>query len=85
MGGALGAVRRGRARRCELLRDGDAEPDRYPAFTYTSADQVAAEGLSAAARGLAVSVPGMLYKAIVGAANVTPRAVLRRIAGLVNR
>ena len=63
----------------------DAEPDRYPAFTYTSADQVAAEGLSAAARGLAVAVPGLLYKAIVGAANVTPRAVLRRIAGIVNR
>lgn len=63
----------------------DGKVDRFPAFAYTSADQVAAEGLNAAARGIAVSVPGILYKAMVGAATVTPRGVLRRVAGLVNR
>ena len=63
----------------------EAKLDRLPAFAYTSAAQVANEGLSAAARGLAVCVPGIAYKAVVGAVGVAPRALVRRLAGLMAR
>ena len=63
----------------------DAKADRVPGFAHTSADQVAAEGLAAAARGVAVSVPGIVYKTMVGMVDVAPRAVVRRLAGLFTR
>ena len=63
----------------------EAKLDRFPAFAYTSAGQVADQGLSAAARGLAVCVPGIAYKAMVGAVGLAPRAVVRRLAGLMTR
>jgi uncharacterized protein len=63
----------------------EAKLDRLGGLARTSADQVAAEGLSAAARGLAVSVPGVLYKAMVGTVDVVPRAVVRRMMGRFGR
>ena len=57
----------------------------YPSFAWLTADQVARAGLADVAAGRAVSVPGVLYKGMVGAAGVTPRGVLRRLAGLVQR
>jgi short-subunit dehydrogenase len=63
----------------------EAKADRLPRFVHTSAEQVASEGLSGAARGLAVVVPGVVYKAMVGAVGLTPRALVRRIAGIATR
>ena len=67
------------------VSSGAAEMARFPSFAYTSAEQVASEGLAAAARGLAVSVPGVVYKAMVGAVGVTPRSIVRRMAGYLTR
>lgn len=58
---------------------------RYPGWVWMTADQVAAKGLRDVVRGRAVSVPGALYKALGVASGVTPRSVMRRAAGLVQR
>lgn len=56
-----------------------------PGFLWMSAEQVAVAGLADAAKGKAVSVPGLVYKAMVSVSSVTPRSVLRLAAGLVPR
>jgi short-subunit dehydrogenase len=56
---------------------------RYPAVAWLTADEVAAEGLRDAARGRAVSVPGLHYRALVAGADFVPRGLKRRMAGLV--
>jgi hypothetical protein len=37
------------------------------------------------AKGKALSVPGVLYKGMVGAVGITPRGLARRLSGLVQR
>ena len=57
----------------------------YPAFAWLTADEVAQAGLNDVAKGKALSVPGALYKGLVGASGVTPRGLARRLSGLVRR
>ncbi len=57
----------------------------YPDFVWTSVESVAATGLADVARNRTISVPGALYKGMVGASSVTPRFILRRMSGLVGR
>lgn len=57
----------------------------YPAMAWLTAERVAQEGLADCARGKALSVPGAHYKSIVALAGVTPRRLLRRLSGLVQR
>lgn len=59
--------------------------DRFPAFVWTSVEQVARSGLDGVARGRTLVVPGPLYKGLVGASGVTPRRLVRRLSGLVQR
>lgn len=63
----------------------DAPERRYPAAAWLTADQVARDGLRDCARGRAVSIPGLQYKGAVVAANLMPRSLVRRVAGMVNR
>ena len=56
-----------------------------PAFAWLTADQVAADGLTAAAAGRALVVPGPQYKAFVAVSGLVPRAFKRRVAGMVGR
>ncbi|MGZ4771850.1 MAG: SDR family NAD(P)-dependent oxidoreductase [Ilumatobacteraceae bacterium] len=63
----------------------DSYAHRYPSFAWLSAAEVAGAGLDDVATGRALSIPGVLYKGMVTAANVTPRGLLRRAAGLVQR
>ncbi len=56
-----------------------------PGFFWTSVDQAAATGLADVAKGRALSVPGIVYKALTGMSAVTPRAVLRRASGMLPR
>jgi uncharacterized protein len=51
-----------------------------PDWIWLDADTVVSEGLDDLRAGKAVSVPGAVYKAIVGAARVVPRGVLRALA-----
>ena len=63
----------------------DSYAHRYPSFAWLSAAEVAEAGLDDVAKGRALSIPGVLYKGMVTAASVTPRGLLRRAAGLVQR
>ena len=54
----------------------------YPAMAWLSADEVAAEGLRDAARGRALSIPGVQYKALVTTAGFIPRGLMRRMSGI---
>jgi hypothetical protein len=56
--------------------------DRYPGAVWLSADEVAEEGLRDTARGRALSVPGLQYKAFVTTSGFIPRGLMRRISGL---
>ena len=58
---------------------------RFPGLLWTSAGDVARTGLDDVVAGRTLSVPGLVYKSMVAASSVTPRGVVRRIAGLVQR
>lgn len=57
----------------------------YPSFAWLSAADVAKAGLQDVAKGRALSVPGAMYKAMVGASSITPRGLARRMSSLVRR
>lgn len=57
----------------------------YPAMAWLSAERVARDGLADCARGRAISVPGAQYKGMVALVGITPRRLLRRLSGLVQR
>lgn len=59
--------------------------DKYPAFVWQSADEVAAFGLKALERNTCIAVPGAPNKALTGMTSVLPRSVTRRLAGLTKR
>ena len=61
---------------------GGQSPD-YPEFAWMSAAEVAAIGLADTAERRAVSVPGFANKVFVTTADVLPRGLVRRIAGIV--
>ena len=51
-----------------------------PEWLWMDADEVVAEGMADLEAGKAVSVPGAVYKTIVGVTRVMPRALLRALA-----
>ena len=59
--------------------------DAFPGLVWTSPDQVARTGLSDVVANRALSVPGVQYRAMTAAANVTPRWLRRRLSSLVQR
>lgn len=59
--------------------------DQYPAWVWTEASDVAATGLADVVRNRALSVPGPLYKLMVGTVGVTPRRLRRLASGLIRR
>jgi short-subunit dehydrogenase len=56
------------------------QPSSFPAGAWLSAEEVAEAGWRDLARGKAISVPGLQYKALVSLSNVTPRSVTRRVS-----
>jgi short-subunit dehydrogenase len=59
--------------------------DEFPGFAWTSPELVVSTGLADVIANRAVSVPGVQYKALTTAASMTPRWLLRRLSGLVQR
>lgn len=57
----------------------------YPSMAWMSATDVAAAGLHDVAKGDALSVPGMINKALAVMSGVAPRTLARRVASLVQR
>ncbi len=57
----------------------------FPSFAWLDADDVARAGLDDVARGRALSVPGLVYKGMAAATGMTPRGLVRRLSGLVQR
>jgi short-subunit dehydrogenase len=62
-------------------RVGDSDFNAAPGFVWMSAATVAREGLEAAARGRALSVPGAGYKAAAAAISPLPRSARRWLTG----
>jgi short-subunit dehydrogenase len=59
--------------------------DEFPGIAWTSPELVVNTGLSDVISNNALSVPGLQYKALTTAASMTPRWLLRRLSGLVQR
>jgi short-subunit dehydrogenase len=58
-------------------------PSSFPAGAWLTAEEVAEAAWRDLARGKAISVPGLQYKALVSLSNVTPRSVTRRVSRFV--
>jgi short-subunit dehydrogenase len=65
--------------RTEFHERAGVDMSRVPDWMWLDADDVVATALADARRGKSVSVPSARYKALVGAARLTPRPVLHRI------
>jgi short-subunit dehydrogenase len=63
----------------------DSYSGQFPSFLWLSATEVAQTALRDVSNGQALSVPGVLYKAMAATSSVTPRGLARRVAGLVQR
>jgi len=59
--------------------------DQFPGFVWTSPDSVVRTALADVIANRALSIPGVQYKAMTAASNMTPRWLRRRLSGLVQR
>ncbi len=57
--------------------------DRVPSLAWMSAEAVAATGLADVVKGRTLSIPGLAYKATVATSSLLPRALVRRLTGLM--
>jgi short-subunit dehydrogenase len=69
----------------QSVSNADTYATRYPEMAWTAADEVARTALADVVKGKALCVPGMLYKGMVATSGVTPRGLLRRLSGVVQR
>jgi uncharacterized protein len=63
---------------------GDPSVD-APSVMWLTPAEVAEAGLRDLARGKALSIPGLPYKAMVAMSDLSPRSIVRRVAGLARR
>lgn len=68
--------------RTEFQRRAGVGDRRLPEAVWLSAETVARAGLDAVTRNQAVCVPGLGYRALVGAVGLLPRAAVRRAAAV---
>lgn len=67
--------------RTEFQQTAGVEDDHVPGLAWTSAELVAEVGLTAAAAGRALAIPGLAYKVAAGASTPLPRSARRWIMG----
>ena len=65
--------------------DANASLAKLPRFLVGDAAKVADEGYRACMQGVAIVVPGAINQAVTLAARATPKALLRRVAGVLTR
>lgn len=67
----------------QSVSGGADRPNRTPGFLWLKADHVARAGLDGVVKNRAIVVPGWQYASLPLLAKLTPRLVLRRIAGKI--
>lgn len=65
----------------QAVSGGEDRMTRVPTFMWLKADKVAEAGLAGVAKGQCLVVPGAQYKGMSVTTRLTPRVLLRRIAG----
>jgi short-subunit dehydrogenase len=65
--------------------DANASLARLPGFLIGDAAEVADEGYRACMQGAVIKVPGAINQAVTLASRATPKALLRRVAGVLAR
>lgn len=69
----------------QSVSSSDRYSEQFPEFVWTAVEDVAADALKAVVKNRTLAVPGVAYKALVGAGSVTPRWLLRLASGMVQR
>ena len=70
--------------RTEFQDRAEFDTSRLPEIMWQSADAVAAAGLKAAARNRAIEIPGALNKSTIGATQLMPRGLVRKLGSLLS-
>lgn len=65
----------------QAVSGGEDRMTRVPSFMWLKADTVAEAGLAGVAKGQCLVIPGAQYKGMTVSSRLTPRFVLRRVAG----
>ena len=67
----------------QAVSGGEDRMTRVPSFMWLKADKVAEAGLDGVAKGQCLVIPGAQYKGMTVSSRLTPRFVLRRVAGML--
>ncbi|WP_189039249.1 SDR family NAD(P)-dependent oxidoreductase [Streptomyces daqingensis] len=71
--------------RTEFHKRAGMDAGSVPGWMWLDADKVAGAAVKDLARGRTLSIPGVRYKALMGAANLLPRSVLARASSSTGR
>lgn len=69
----------------QQVSNSEGQTRKAPAFAWMSADDVAAMALDAMAHNRAIAIPGTVNKSMAMASSLAPRALVRRVSGMVMR
>ncbi len=69
----------------QQISSAQGRSERFPGFVWMTAGAVAAKGLADVAAGRTLSIPGVLYRALVACSQAAPRALVRRAVGRLMR
>lgn len=67
--------------RTEFHERSGVDPQQWPGIAFTSASQVAADAIEGAKLGRVIVTPSLKYRVVAAVLRVTPRFIVRRIAG----
>ena len=70
--------------RTEFQDRAEFDTSKLPDMLWQSAEEVAAAGLKAAAKNRAIEIPGALNKSTIGATQLMPRGLVRKLGSLLS-